>query len=373
MELDVIQKSNWMECGILQMSDTALYSHNSETIRLANEINKYLHGYQKVSMLLLPNICSLRTDYLQRPNSNLLVEDKGGGKSTLFNMIYHSNPKNITKLPSKMYASDMVKWDKTCWQNKLLMHDDLIPAFSGLSIKSKEQLMGFFTELLSAGEYKQLGNEIKDAVCNAMFGMARDYYYQEQIKPGIMSKDESDGESKSKSFKEKLFTSTFTDRVVIVTPPEKTDEQKLDVMEFMRNRQSKIPIIKLPINKFKKISIDYDKIDLIALDSMCIDFDKSRVISAQRAQNYCINFMKGNAMLNNRSCVTNYDLELLRELFPLHIANLTNYELVYKGMHDFPDLDDSEIIKRIKVARATFYRYKKIIGNKNRFLPVTTD
>jgi len=343
-------------------------SYNSETIRIGRLISNYLYGYEQVAMLIIPNICSLWTDFIQRPNSNLFVEDMGGGKSTLFDIIYQSNKKYITKLPSKIYAHELSKtFDKKNFQNKLLMHDDLIPAFSGLSKKSKEQLIGFFTELLSSGKYMQLGHGISGD-CNALFGIARKFFYEHQIKPNLPMIDEQ-GNSKY-SMQEQLFTDTFTDRVIQIRPLVKTNEEKLKIIDFMRKRNCELPKIKLPIGKKKKIILNYDDIDLETFDKICLDFDKSKIISIQRAHNYCSNFLKGNALLNGRNRVNNYDLEMLQDLFPLHFTRNTTYNKVFLALQNFTDLNDNEIIEKIGIARATYYKYKEMIGGKERFLKI---
>lgn len=364
---------------------------NSETIRLGRLVAEYLYGYGEVAMLIFPNICSLWTDYIQRPNSNLLIEDMGGGKSTLFEMINLSNPKYITKLPPKIYAWELSKNKDSYFKDKLLLHDDLILGFSGLSKKSREQLTGFFTELLSSGKYKQLGNEV-NGNCNALFGIARKFFFEnqtmiEQIESKVTEPDDSNIinhnnpniiEVKKKDYsksndqynlKEKLFTETFTDRVIQVKPPQKSESTKRIVLDFMRHRDKELPKIKLPLGKKKKIIVDYNCLDLKLFDKLCIDFDKSNIISVQRAFNYCINFMKGNALLNNRNSINNNDLLMLQDLFPLHFARETNYTKVYITLSKFPDLNDDQLIEKSKVSKDTFYKYKKIIGGKERFIP----
>jgi len=360
---------------------------NSETIRLGKLVAEYLYGYEEVSMLILPNICSLWTNYTQRPNSNLLVEDMGGGKSTFFEIIYESNKRYITRLPSKIYASDLVKsFKKSCFKNKLLMHDDLIPAFSGLSNKSREQLTGFFTELLSSGKYIQLGNKVTGN-CNALFGIARKFFYERQTKIDLLESNESEeslghsnpgshpievkteGNKEKPNLKEKLFTETFTDRVIQIKPISKDITAKLKVLEFMCDRKTTIPKIVLPLGVKKNIIFNPKNLDMKRFNNLCLDFDRLHIISVQRAFNYCINFMKGNALLNNRTEINNNDLELLQDLLPLHFAQETNYSKTYKVLSRFPDLTDDQLIQKSNLSKGTFYKYKNIIGGKERFMP----
>jgi hypothetical protein len=265
----------------------------------------------------------------------------GGGKSTFFNIIYLSNKKHITKLPSKIYAYDLVKeFPKESFQNKLLMHDDLIPAIGGLSQKSREQVTGFFTELLGSFRYQQLGH-IVEGKCNAQFGVARTWF---------------------KEFKKQYFAQTLFDRLTTIVPRQKGEEEKDKVLGHMIDRDNpKVPKVKLPIGRRRKILFDHNQINFQDLRTVCLGMDKSQIMSAPRALNYSINWMKGNALLNDRKEVCQYDLQLFLDIAPLHFGFESKMSRLNRLILKYPDLPDSQLIVKSGLSRRTFYRYKKAL------------
>jgi hypothetical protein len=314
---------------------------NSITLETARSIGQFLYGYEQVAMLVLPNICSLKTDYFDKPNSQFLIEEMGGGKSQFINLIHASNPRNVLKLPSKFYAWEAVKEFKSSdFHNKLVVHDDMIICLSGLTRKSKEQLIGFITELFGSHRYVQLGKKI-EARCNALFGIARQNFLKNQ---------------------QDLINTTVFDRLTMVRPPIKSEEETNQVLRKMliEREGMKPPKVPLPLGKKKpmKIKLDWDKVDFELVNSYANGLKRQIGMSPTRGANYVCNFLKGNAYLNGRKEVKMSDLMLFGDVFPLHFAKKSNYLRVYEALRDNSDMTDEEIIKRANISRRTFYRYK---------------
>lgn len=324
--------------GLDELTTSSYNADNSENFRLSNDVNSYLKGYREIAMLVLPCCCSLMVDCIDRPCSVMLIDKKGGGKSTFMNILDSSNKKKVTRLPSKIYGWEMVsKFKKESFKDKMLIHDDLIVAFDGLSVKSQKQLLGFFSELLSSGKYEQLGN-IVTGNCSAVFGMAREFY---------------------KTHHAEMFTSTFLDRFGVIHAPNRDDEDMMGVLDVIDERENP-PIIKLPLSKKKAIHYDINVLDKESFHRLCIMMDKKGIMSFTRAKVWMINWMKGNALLNKRDTVNNNDFMLMQDLSQLFISMLTNQERVVKGLLMYPDLSDNDLIQKLNISKRTFYRYKSV-------------
>lgn len=317
---------------------------NAVSLKLGEDVGRYLLGYQEVTMLVLPNICSLYVDYYNKPNSCLIIEDMGGGKSDFLKLLHNSNKKKVIQMPSKMYAIELAEtFSKGGLHMKTAIHDDLIASFHGLTRKSREQLLGFWTEVLSAHSYSQLKNVVK-AECNVVFGVAREFFHKQ---------------------KEQLFGTTFLDRITLIQPPKKDIVMMDSILDKMEERIIKPPTIKLPTRR-KKIELDWDNTgNYEKAKKLSLLMDKQRIMSATRAWNYVRNWLKGNAYLNGRTEVSNHDFDAFLQLFPLHLGKNTLFMHVYNSIREFPQLSDNERIAKLQISRDTYYKYKKGIDAKD--------
>jgi hypothetical protein len=270
----------------------------------------------------------------------MLVEDMGGGKTTFVNILEQSNAKYCLRLPTKIYAWDFVEnFPQGIFKRKLILHDDLIPAFSGLSEKSKQQLIGFFMEMLDKFKYEQLG-KTQEGECNALFGIAKRYFTKRENK--------------------ELYETTFFDRVTLVKPMPMNLQTKSDVLDLMATRDNpKYPKVKLPLGRKKKIKLDFSKFDLEDIKKLALGFDQKGIMSHTRGFNYILNYMKGNALLNDRKEVRYCDWELFTEVYPIHFSRTDTHSLVRNALIKYKDLSDKDIIEKINIPRRTFYFHKK--------------
>ena len=241
------------------------------------------------------------------------------------------------------------------FHNKILVIDDLIPTFEGMSTKQRQQLVNFWTKLLE-GNYARDRDVLSNVSTLVLFGLA-----SEQLD----------------KFRDELMSATFLDRV----PPFKhkvTREMKREILQFRakranQNPPSQPPVIKLPlpekIEDDKKVEIAFPESKEIEDNVMeyALELDDYQVQSYARAQDYIKTFMRANALLNGRKKVTMSDLllyDLVHPLFLNSMGELGTEKRVLSLIKKNPDLTDKELIKMSGLSRGTFYKYKKILQGR---------
>jgi hypothetical protein len=259
-------------------------------------------------------------------------------------------------LPPKIFESELVAKGREFFHNKILVIDDLIPTFEGMSTKQRQQLVNFWTKLLEGG-YARDRNVLSSVTTLVMFGLA-----SEQLD----------------RFRDELMSATFLDRV----PPFKhkvTRDMKREIFQFRASRVNmkpppEPPSIRLPlpekIEDDKNVEVAFpdskeieDKITEYALE-----LDDYQVQSCARAQDYIKIFMRANALLNGRSKVTMSDLylyDLVHPLFLNSMGELGTENRVLSLIKKNLDKPDKDIIKISGLSKGTFYKYKKILQRKN--------
>jgi len=290
-------------------------------------------------------------------NSCLIVAPKGSGKSELLvHILARSNPEHFRELPSKIFESELVKKGRDYFHNKIMVRDDLITTFEGMSKKQRQQLVNFFTELLGKREYSRDREGLNDVTTLVLFGLAS---------------EELD------KFRDELMSATFLDRV----PPFKhkvTREMKKEMLPFRTKRlhenpSPQPPTIKLPlpekIDEAKKVNVAFPNCKEIddKIEERALELDDYQIQSCARAQDYIRIFMQSNALLNDRPKVTMSDLylyDLLHPLFLNSMGELGIENLVLSLFRKNPGLTDKELIKKSNVSKGTFYKYKKILQGK---------
>lgn len=315
-----------------------------------------MKGWLLPSIIPIVNSISinLKLSDVRKLNSCLIVAPRGTGKSELLERILAaSNPEHFVVLPPKIFESELVKKGPIFFHNKIMVLDDLIVTFEGMSTKQRQQLVNFWTKLLE-GSYSRDDYAIANVSTIALFGLA-----SEQID----------------RFRDELMSSTFLDRV----PPFRhkvSTEMKREILQF-RNELSPTknqkPILKLPlpakIEDGNKVDVAFPRIkeieDLIV--EYALELDNYEVQSCARAQDYIKTFMRANALLNNRTRVTKSDLylyDLIHPLFLNSMGELGTENLVMATIKRYGSLSDKELIKKSGLSRGTFYKYKNILKRK---------
>jgi len=325
---------------------------NKVTLNLSKKIGSYLKTWELPSIPIIVNCLTpfiKKTQQFQN-NSNFIIDNMGMGKTTILDILQKSNPKHLKILPKKMYAMDLADLGDDYYKNCILVHQDMVGAFGGLKPKTLEQLSGFWTSLLSEHHYEQLGKKIKNANCCVMFPITKYGWYKN---------------------KHTFIDETFTDRVTQLIVEARTEEEIKEIADFKLNREEliyqKYPKIKLPfparqhkIEWSKQFHENFRK----EIINLAFELEEFRVCSITRGTNYIRNFLKANALINNRKEVNEYDLELYKSIHKLHKGTfLTMLQKVKYALEEQlkTDVTDKELIRKYKFTKPTFYKYKKQI------------
>jgi hypothetical protein len=322
--------------------------NNFKIIEWATVIDKYLIGCGKFYITPLVNIhtlCLKVNKETYQLNSNLIVDDAGYGKTTFLKILNKSIGKKILWLSSKIYPHELVGLGDDKFNNKILIHDDLVVAFSGLKTKTRQQLIGFFTLLLSEHFFEMLNRKISGK-CLCMLGMARF------------------GFGRNKYI---LFESTFFERVVPIYNMIRDNDDKFGIIKLKNDRDfdgDKLPKLDLSVNKYKDKKIKVNNKIKNEIIGLSLQFENIHFLSATRMSKYILQFCMANALINGRDEANEYDLEMYKEVHFYHICDDSN-KLNYfsKILNDNKDKSDKWIIDNIigKEQRRSFYRYKKVL------------
>ena len=325
---------------------------NLNSLKFIKEVEKIWKGLGEFYLIPFINMHTLFVETGKQKNSSLIILIKGGSKSDFLTTIYSNNPKSCVLLPEKMYESMLSKKPKEFFNNKIMIHTDLIAGFTGLNNKQREQLISFWTSILSDMRYeRQDVQEIKLDSCVVMFGLAFNNYHK---------------------YKERLFESTFLDRVTTINKPISLLE-KVEILRFMlkndlKNAQKvrKNAIFRLKMRKKPlKIAIFMPKFEQKIVD-FSIDFDILGVMSFTRAKNYIVNFLMANAYFNDRLEVTENDMKMFEKLYSFHVdkKNFSMYNKLALAKKENPNLNNEELRKKLDWNKGTYYKYNKIYNEK---------
>jgi hypothetical protein len=329
------------------------------TLDLAGKVESWLVGWLLPSVIPIVNSMSINLkmpEGIRKLNSCLIVAPRGTGKSELLvHLLTASNPKHFVVLPAKIFEIDLVTKPRDFFHNKILVLDDLIVSFQGMSTKQRQQLENFWTKLLE-GSYARNTSGIADVTVLVLFGLA-----SEQLG----------------KFRSELMSATFLDRV----PPFKHNvprEMKRKILQIRARRSNngsglQRPVIKLPllesIEDSKKVNVAFPRSKEMEeqIAEYAMELDDYGVQSSARAQDYIKTFMRANALLNGRSKVAKSDLYLYDLIHPLFLNSMGEMGMenrILALIKANPNASDNELIKKGRVVRGTFYKYKRILRDK---------
>jgi hypothetical protein len=287
-----------------------------------------------------------------------MIAPRGSGKSELLErMLAASNPEHFTVLPPKIFESELVTKGREFFHNKIIVLDDLIVTFEGMSTKQRQQLVNLWVKLLE-GSYARDSAALSKVTMIALFGLASEQLDQ---------------------FRDELLSATFLDRV----PPFKhnvTPQMKREILHFrsqltLSNLPQARPVIRLPfpdrIEDSKKVNVKFPRSKEIEdmIVEYAMELDNYGVQSYVRAQEYIKVFMRANALLNGRARVTKSDLylyDLVHPLFLNSMGELGPENRVLTAIKANSGVSDKEIIEsnQVNVSKGTYYKYKSILQRK---------
>jgi hypothetical protein len=276
-----------------------LEKDSSVTIEYAKKVGEFLIGAERK---VIPTLVNIHTIKLGLPkeiptNSNMLVWGKGEGKGTfLINILQESNPEVIIKRDDKHFESQLVELPKDEFIDKVWVVEDVITTFEGMSRKQRMQLIDFYTIILSNKRYSRGGFPIiKDVNISCQFGLAKQEWYR---------------------FRGDLFTSTFEERVLPTY-----DQMSLEEIEYVLKdkKQTSLPSIKLDKLYEEKKEIEIPSLYDFELVKLALILSKDIGLSTFRVLHYIKNFIKANALINERP-VCKGDIELFQFILSLHYS-----------------------------------------------------
>lgn len=327
---------------------------NRKTIEIANKVSKHLLFSFLPTIILTVTIMSFivkKDKTMRKFNSILYIGGRGTGKTEILeHILTKSNPELLNLMDNKTYESQLVSENKEYFHNKVMVQDDLIISFQGMSTKQREQLTNFWVKILE-GNYSRQQKKLKNVNTIALFGVAKEMF---------------------NVYRKELFSSTFFDRVIPFFH-EIDHEQKRKILEHRSKSKTKCPIIKLPIPKNfddkhrKKINFIKNKNIEERIINLALELDMYEVLSSARAQDFIKIFMMGNALLNHRRKTTINDLKMYELVHPLFLkssANIGMEKKILTIINANPDKKDKAIIIMLGTSKPTFYKYKKILKLK---------
>jgi len=280
------------------------------------------------------------TDMNQRPNSNIIIQRSGTGKSTLLRALHEANQEHTVVLPSKMFESSVFEFPGEYFQNKVWIHDDLTTVFQGASTKQRQQLQGFFVDILDRGVYERhdrSGSKPKRVEGNISFQTA------------------ISEENFSKYGRETYYSTLIPERLVPIgvrfTPE---DMQKLTYKISSESRSDKLVRgLKLPF-KDEPVKVRIDKGLLKDLRGLAFGLQVRTSMAMSRAYLYLIKMAKGHALLNDRDYVTKADIDVLKYLLPAHRYPRPSTleervrEIIAKEVFNSGEISSSEIYEKVR-------------------------
>lgn len=278
-----------------------MQSKHRSTWKIVGQIRDYLYGFSLIAIPVIVNILTLNVKMSadESTNSVLLILPKGCAKTTLLHgILQRSNPEQFPQLPEKLFESEILKEPDKIFQNKVWVEDDLITTFRGTSTKQRDQLMGFFSTLLTKGEYGRRHVRKKGRIL-CVFGLAKERW---------------------KNYKKGMFEATFSDRFApIILDFDNSDKLRILEHRSKTNPARELPTVKLPLKK-KPVEVKLPAKLNREIHMLAMFLDSKGVMSFARAQTFIINFLKANADLNGRKKVEADDLMLFKFILPLHFG-----------------------------------------------------
>ena len=316
--------------------------------RLTRRTNfSLLYNYfYKTSLVWLTAIINAMTvsidpkDINQRPNSNIIIQRSGTGKSTFLRALHEANPDHVIMLPSKIYESSVFDFPSEHFQNKVWIHNDLTTAFHGVSTKQRQQLQGLFIDILDRGVYERHDRSGRDP---------------RRIEANISLIAALSEENFSKYGRETYYSTLIPERLVPIGvrfTPEDMQRLTYNISSeswFDRLKEG----LKLPFED-EPVKVKIGEAYLKDLRRLAFELQVRTSMSMSRAYLYLIKMAKGHALLNGRDYVTKADIDVLKYLLPAHRFPRPSTleervrEIIVKEVFNSGEISSSEIYEKVR-------------------------
>jgi len=322
--------------------DDAFKVDCKEFLKVADTVEAYLKHMGMLCALIYVNMNSLNlklsNGYMR--NHTVIVVPKGHGKTTFLKEIV--SKKFLSIMDEKMYESELVKLENSVFEKKVCVHDDLIQGFCGLKRTQREQLVGFWTSMMSAKRYSRQGGGRKEVKgdCCICFGMASNSWEKHY---------------------EEMFESTFLDRVIVLYY-KLSDEQIMETLHHIDNLTEQdvpFPKIKFEIAKkpfvisLKNVYAD-DEFKKLRYD-LAMEAHKQDVMSPMRALQRIDTIMMASAFTNGRKIVTKSDFIVAKMMFYMLLSSpkiiFSPMKMYYSCKKKYPFMKDAEIAEMMGISQ----------------------
>lgn len=288
--------------------------HSSRLVELSKTVGSFLLRYDYLAIPTLVNSHSIRLKLPKSTptNSNILVFPKGSGKSVFLSDIISKHNDGMVINRSDIHHEYMLmnRADEE-FDHKIWICDDLVVTLAGLEAgRQRNQLTGFYTAILSKGEYERDGvqnqfsgmRKIEDAVICCQYGLASEYFRTER---------------------KQLFNNTLLDRMIPIYAHLSDDDARAIIRATIK-RSSSIDIVDPPNLKLTELDGEpiHIKIDSSIdglIEDAAITLYHATGLAPGRAASYINNFVSSNALLNDRKIADIDDMEVWEFIQDMHL------------------------------------------------------
>ena len=321
-----------------------------KTRELISLLSKFFHAKMvPVGIIVCSNAMTASvdlTDINQKPNSNIIIQRSGTGKTTLLRGLHEANPDYVIRIPSKVFESSIIRFPEEYYQNKVWVHYDLITAFQGASTKQRQQLEGFLVDMLDHGVYERYDRSGSESSLKRVEG-------------NISFLAALSEENFSKYGRETYYNTLIPQRMVPIGT--KFDPKDLQVLMNRISLQNPsgswfddlVKGLRLPFRD-DPVPVKIDEEYLKDLKRYAIELQIRTSMSMNRAYLYLIKMAKGHALLNERDYVTKADIEVLKYLIPAHryprpgTVEEVVRDIIVKEVFTNGEVSSTEIYKKVR-------------------------
>lgn len=264
--------------------------------KIANRIYKHFYEKFRLGEIGVVEAVCVASMFLkkQKPFSLIIVAPSGQMKSSIMDDVVKMFPENILMLSSRHTPFGLVKEYGDKLKNKTWVNNDMVRTFTGISRTKIEEIVGFYSELMSektSGSATAFGSALKDCKMNMIGNIAMISY---------------------NDVKDKFISATFSERVLFfVYVIDKNDiryktKKGMPMVDSLMNLSlspTEINISKQQKKRICDISDDLVKIAHYGQYSM-------------RPDEIVESFICAYALLNGRNKIKESDFKVFEDLFP---------------------------------------------------------
>lgn len=260
--------------------------------------NIYKHFYEKFRLGeigVVEAVC-VASMFLkkQKPFSLIIVAPSGQMKSSIMDDVVKIFPEKILMLSSRHTPFGLVKEYGDKLKNKTWVNNDMVRTFTGISRTKIEEIVGFYSELMSektSGSATAFGSALKDCKMNMIGNIAMISY---------------------NDVKDKFITATFSERVLFFVYVIDKNDIRFKTKKGMPIMDS---LINIQLKETEFIISKKQKIRICELSDKLVEIAHYGQYS-MRPDEIVESFICAYALLNGRDKIKDSDFKTFESLFP---------------------------------------------------------